>query len=278
MTETPACTAARMVNLERYPVDEPDSNSYAELVRTCRDRFVVDGLCMLPEFIRPKALDILAKEANERTVHAWFCGSTHNVYLAKNEGSPSDAGVPAGDVDARQERTFVGSIPYDRIGNGSSLRHLYLWDPLKDFVRAVLGKPRLHRFADPLGACSVNVFVDGGEHGWHFDESEFTVTLMLQAPETGGGFEYVPGIRGREDEKAIVAAVLDGDRERVLELPFTAGTLLVFGGRRTLHRVTRVGGARPRLVPVLAYAERPGLRNSEAVRKLFWGRTGTGPD
>ena len=76
MTETPACTAARMVNLERYPVDEPDSNSYAELVRTCRDRFVVDGLCMLPEFIRPKALDILAKEANERTVHAWFCGST----------------------------------------------------------------------------------------------------------------------------------------------------------------------------------------------------------
>ena len=216
MTETPACTAARMVNLERYPIDEPDSDGCVELVGQCRDRFAEDGLCM--------------------------------------------------------------SIPYDRIGDDSSLRRLYLWDPLKDFVGAVLGKPRLHRFADPLGACSVNVFVDGGEHGWHFDESEFTVTLMLQAPESGGAFEYVPGIRGREDEKAIVATVLDGDRERVLELPFTAGTLLLFGGRRTLHRVTRVGGARPRLVPVLTYAERPGLRNSEAVRKLFWGRTGTEPD
>ena len=278
MTGTPGRAAARMVNLERYPIDDPDSEACAELVRACRDRFVEDGLCMLPEFIRPPALEVLAEEANERAAQAWFCRSTHNVYLTDNGGSPHDPGVPAGDVAGRQERTFVGSIPYDRIGDDSSLRHLYLWDPLKDFVGAVLGKPRLHRFADPLGACSVNVFVDGGEHGWHFDESEFTVTLMLQAPESGGAFEYVPGIRGREDEKAIVAAVLDGDRERVLGLPFTAGTLLVFGGRRTLHRVTRVGGARPRLVPVLTYAERPGLRNSEAVRKLFWGRTGTDPD
>ena len=208
--------------------------------------------------------------ANRWLGDAWFCRSTHNVYLAHD-----DPGAPPGDVTRRQERTFVGSVPYDRIGPDAALRRLYLWDPLKDFIATVLGKSRLHRFADPLGACSVNVFVDGGEHGWHFDESEFTVTLMLQAPESGGAFEYVPGIRGRDDERAIVAAVLDGARDIVHELPFTAGTLLVFGGRQTLHRVTRVQGTRPRLVPVLTYAERPGLANSEAVRKLFWGRTGT---
>ena len=85
----------------------------------------------------------------------------------------------------------------------------------------------------------------------------------------------MPRIRGSEDEDAVVAAVLDGDRGRVLELPFTAGALLIFGGRQMLHRVTRVGGARPRLVPVLTYADRPGLANSEAVRMVFWGRTGT---
>ena len=118
------------------------------------------------------------------------------------------------------------------------------------------------------------MFVDGGEHGWHFDESEFTVTLMLQAPETGGAFEYVPQIRGRADEKDIVGRVLDGDRNGVVELPFTAGTLLIFGGNQTLHRVTRVGGKRARLVPVLCYAEEPDLVNSESVRQLFWGRTG----
>ena len=79
---------------------------------------------------------------------------------------------------------------------------------------------------------------------------------------------------GGDDAKAIVAAILDGDRSRVRELPFTAGALLMFAGRQTLHRVTRVSGARPRLVPVLAYSERPGLANSDEVRMRFWGRTG----
>ena len=269
----PVIDAARMVDLARYPIADPGSAAGAAFRQACRKRFLEDGLCMLPEFIRPEALETLAREAEGFAGDAWFCRSTHNVYLTGH-----DPATPAGDVAIRQERTFVGSIPYDRIGKGSSLRRLYLWDPLKDFVGAVLGKDRLHRFADPLGACSVNVFGDGGEHGWHFDESEFTVTLMLQPPESGGAFEYVPRIRGREDEQAIVGAVLDGDRAGVVELPFTAGALLVFGGRQTLHRVTRVHGARPRLVPVLCYAERPGLENSEAVRKLFWGRTGTEDD
>lgn len=266
---------ARMVDLERCPIADPGSAGGAAFARACRKGFLEDGLCMLPGFIRPEALEILVEEANGYIEDAWFCKSTHNVYLSQHGLGCGSPRAPSADVAERQERTFVGSVPYDRLGEGSLLERLYLWDPLREFVGAVLGKPRLHRFADPLGACSVNVFVDGGEHGWHFDESEFTVTLMLQAPESGGAFEYVPRIRGREDEEAIIAAVLDGDRGHVYELPFTAGALLVFAGRQTLHRVTRVGGARPRLVPVLTYAERPGLKNSEAVRKLFWGRTGT---
>ena len=263
-------TPASMVNLARYPIDGSDADGRDSLAQSCRRRFLRNGLCMLPEFIRPEALKVLIEETDRCIEDAWFCRSTHNVYLA-----PENPDAPPGDVAERRERTFVGSIPYDRIGEDSALRRLYLWDPLTDFIGAVLGKTPLHRFADPLGACSVNVFVDGGEHGWHFDESEFSVTLMLQAPDSGGAFEYVPGIRGREDERAIVGAVLDGGRADVHELPFTPGTLLVFGGRQTLHRVTRVSGTRARLVPVLAYAERPGLRNSEAVRKLFWGRAGT---
>ena len=70
MTGTPARTAACMVNLERYPIDNPDSEACAELARACRNRFVEDGLCMLPEFIRPRALEALAEEANERAAHA----------------------------------------------------------------------------------------------------------------------------------------------------------------------------------------------------------------
>jgi len=258
-----------LVNLSQYPIEDITRGNGKSFADQCQREYTETGLCMLPDFIKTASLDTLAQEANTLQRHAYFCKSSHNAYL-----SDDDPSVPDDDVRNRQEHTFVGSVPYDRIDEQCQLRQLYQWDPLKDFIGHVLGKSEFYRFADPFGACSINVFVDGGEHGWHFDESEYTVTLMLQKPQQGGAFEYVPCIRGREDEKVIVDEVLNGQRDKVAELPFTAGTLLIFGGRQTLHRVSRVSGDRARLVPVLCYAESPGVVNSESVRKLFWGRSG----
>ena len=260
---------SQFVNLTRYPITNLRSTEGAAFASQSRARYQQTGLCMLPEFILPSALDAMAEEANRCSDKAYFCKSTHNAYLT--EDNPD---LPADNIEKRQEQTFVGSVAYDHIAENSRLRQLYMWDPLMHFIGYVLGKKTFHRFADPFGACSINVFVDGGEHGWHFDESEFTVTLMLQAPQTGGTFEYLPQIRGLENEEALVGGVLNGDRNGVVELPFSAGTLLIFGGRQTIHRVTKVRGDRPRLVPVLCYSERPDQTNSESVRQLFWGRTG----
>jgi len=262
-------SAAEMVNLARYPIADLNSVEGVEFAEQCRQQYLETSLCMLPDFITTDAHRILTAESNSISGLAYFCKSTHNAYL-----SDDDKNLPADDVARRQEQTFVGSVPYDQIAENTHLRLLYCWDPLKNFIGYVLDKFEFYRFADPLGACSINVFVEGGEHGWHFDESEFTVTLMLQAPESGGAFEYVPQIRGNANEKEIVAGILDGDRSQVVELPFSAGTLLIFGGSQTIHRVTRVHGKRPRLVPVLCFAEQEDAKNSEAVRELFWGRTG----
>ena len=264
-----ANTAAGMVNLNRHPIADLDSTEGLALAARCRREYLDAGLCVLPEFILPAARKILASEANALSAKAYFCNNTHNAYLTAD-----DLNLPPDDAARREQQTCVGSVAYDRIDEHASLRRLYLWDPLKDFVGFVLGKPEFHRFADVFGACSINVFVDGGQHGWHFDESEFTVMLMLQPPQSGGAFEYVPRIRGLANEKEIVGGVLDGARGGVAELPFTAGTLLIFGGRQTLHRVVKVHGNRPRLTAILCYSETPGKQNSEAVRTLFWGRSG----
>ena len=265
----PQLTPQEMVDLDRYPIAELDSADALGFSAKCRESYLETGLCMLPSFVRPEALDILAQEANGLTDEAYFCKSTHNAYLTE-EGD----GLDEGDVRVRQEETYVGSVPYDKIPEQAALRSLYEWDPLRQFIGAVLDKPVLYRFADIMGACSINVFRDGGEHGWHFDESEFTTTLMLQPPEHGGTFEYVPKIRGKADEQAIVGRILDGERDGVVELPFTPGTLLIFGGNQTIHRVTKVSGERPRLVPVLCFSEDPIATNSPEVRELFWGRRG----
>ncbi len=256
-----------IIDLERYPVNRIE-NVFAG---QCRDAYRKTGICLLEGFVRDSALERLVVEVQGCLEHAFFCDGSHNAYLSE---SPACADMR----HLRQERTFVGSVPYDRLPEYGHLNALYLWDPLKDFIGFVLDKPEFHRFADPLGACSVNVFVEGGVHGWHFDESEYTVTLMLQAPEAGGEFECVPLVRGTESEFQTVNAVLDGGRENVLTLPFTPGALLIFGGKQSLHRVAPILGKRPRLVPVLCYAEQPGMQNSESVRKLFWGRTGPDPD
>ena len=261
--------AKDMVNLSRYPIHDLESSAGQEFAEKCKLEYLQTGLCALPEFVIPGALQLLASEANDFSQDAFFCRNTHNAYLTSD-----DQNLDAKDVRRRQEETYVGSVAYDLIPETAALRELYLWNPLKNFIAFVLGKKKLHRFSDTLGACSINVFVDGGEHGWHFDESEFTVTLMLQPPISGGLFEYVPMIRGHGDEHAIVQQTLDGQRQRVVQLPFTAGTLLIFGGQKTLHRVTKVTGDKPRLVPVLCFSEDPELKNSDEVRKLFWGRTG----
>lgn len=258
-----------MVDTDRYPLQDLASGPGREFLLWCRETYADTGLCMLPGFIRPDALEMLADEANAASERAYFCRSSHNAYLTED-----DATFSADSVERRQETTFVGSVAFDHIEPDALLRKLYLWDPLKDFIGGVLGKAPFYRFADPFGACSINVFTDGGEHGWHFDESEFTVTLMLQPPERGGAFEYVPLIRGREDEQQIVEQLLDGSHDGVVNLPFTAGTLLIFGGRQTIHRVTRVTGERPRLVPVFCFSEQPGMQNSTSVRQFFWGRPG----
>jgi len=169
---------ADMIDLSQYPISDLNQTHSRAFADKCRLEYKNTGLCMLPGFIKPAALEAMASEASAFSDKAYFCKSTHSAYLDDGDDS-----VSKDDVANRQEHTFVGSVAYDNIPNNSSLKQLYRWDPLKDFIGYVLGKSTFHRFADPFGACSVNVFVEGGEHGWHFDESEYTVTLMLQAPE-----------------------------------------------------------------------------------------------
>lgn len=261
----------RIIDLERYPIDQPQCDAGRRMVERARESYQRDGLCLLPGFLRNEALGSLAGEATKYLADAWYCDSRHDVYLS-GDSSTTRPGASASPPASHQQHTLVGSVPYDRIPTQSLLNRIYCWDPLVEFIGRVLSRNAMFRLEDPFGACSVNVFNDGGVHGWHFDESEFTVTLMLQAPQSGGEFEYAPSIRGLEKERDIVRSILAGNRDRVVTLPFTPGALLIFNGRNTLHRVTRVHGSRPRLVPVLCYADRPGVQNSPATRKLFWGR------
>jgi hypothetical protein len=54
--------------------------------------------------------------------------------------------------------------------------------------------------------------------------------------------------------------------------PLAAGTLNVFAGRNTAHRVTPVLGNRSRIIAVFSYYDKPGVAFSSAERIGFYGR------
>ena len=257
-----------LIDLARYPVDRLDAEAGCSLVERCRAELEAEGACVLEGFLRPEAARLALAEIEGLLDQAYYCEKDHNPYL-----SPDDPGLPADHPRNAPQVSDLGCLPDDLFAEGSVLRRLYQWDSLRAFIAALLGVPRLYPYADPLGSLNVNVFQPGQQIGWHYDNADWAVTLMLQPAETGGVYEYVPMTRepGRENYDEL-AHTLGGNRARVRELAQGEGALVLFRGRYSVHRVTPVEGTRPRLVAVLSYDTQPGVMLSEHNRKLFYGR------
>ena len=167
----------------------------------------------------------------------------------------------------------LGAVAYDLFPADSPIRQLYEWDRLTALVAALLELDVVYPYADPLGALNLAVMDDGDQLQWHFDQTDFVVSLAVQGADTGGDFEVAPQIRTADDEHYDdVARVLGGAREDVVTLPMTPGTLLVFAGRHSLHRVSPISGPTSRLVALLGYDTKPGTMSSDLLKEVRYGR------
>jgi hypothetical protein len=226
------------------------------------------GACELPGFVRPEALGEFVEDARRIAPLAHRSGGLGTVYL----------GFPDETFAADHPRQWlgnygVGAVAYDLFPDDSPVRRLFEWDELRAFVAAILGLDTVYPYADPLGALNLAVMGDGDELQWHFDQTDFVVSLALQDGEEGGDFEVAPFIRTPDDERYDdVARVLAGDREPLTVLPMTPGTLLVFAGRHSMHRVSPIHGGTPRLVALFGYDTRPGTMSSELLKAVRYGR------
>ena len=137
-----------------------------------------------------------------------------------------------------------------------------------------MGKHALHTMQDPLARVNVMAYRHGEALNWHFDRSEFTTTLLLQAPEKGGDFAYRSDLRTDDNPNYDgVARLLEGRDPEAKVIHLKAGTLNVFRGKNTAHRVTPVEGGRERIISVFSYYEKPGVMFNDEDRVRFYGRT-----
>ena len=258
-----------VVDLGRYPINDPAGSAYQDLVRACQDQLRDRGVAQLAGFLTPAAVSQMLAVTSQLTAQAWASDQDHTVYFEP----PDDAGGPD-HPRALMQHSAKKAIAYDQMPPGAPIRRLYESDDLTGFIAAVLGKQVLYRSADPLDALEIAIFGAGDELGWHFDNSEFSVTVMYQQAEAGGQFDYYPWLRGEQDENYPgVQKILLGGSDGVIRLPGSPGTLAVFRGQHALHRVTAVSGSRPRINSVLTYGERPDMKLSALTQQLFYGRT-----
>jgi hypothetical protein len=226
------------------------------------------GACEIPSFVRAEALDAFINDARALAPRSHRSGGPGTVYL----GFPDESFPP----DHPQQwlgNYGVGAVAYDLFPADSPIRRLYEWDELTRFVAAILELDAIFPYADPLGALNLAVMTDDDELQWHFDQTDFVVSLALQDADTGGDFEVAPQIRSADDEHYDdVKAVLDGDHSQIVTLPMTPGTLLVFAGRYSLHRVSPIHGTTPRLVALFGYDTKPGTMSSELLKEVRYGR------
>jgi len=266
---TTTCTYEDVVDLRRYPISEPGRAEYRTLVQSCRDQLRDRGVAQLDGFLTPAAVSEMIAESGRLAEHAWVSNQSHTIYFR-----PPDDSAGPDHPRALMQHSAKKAIAYDLIPAGAPMRRLYESDDMTAFIAAVLGKPVLYRSADPFDALQIAVFEDGDELGWHFDNSEFSVTVMYTESEAGGHFDYCPGLRDSRDENyPAVQKVLLGDPGAVVRLPTSPGTLAVFRGQHALHRVTPVSGPRPRINSVLTYGEHPGMKLNRLTQELFYGRT-----
>lgn len=269
MASVPSEDPSRFVDLERYPILALESDGGRALVTHCREQLAAMGACELPGFVTAAATERMAKEAESLIPLGHHAAGPATVYLALPDGT-----LPEGHPRRVMGHAAVSAVAYDRIPGSHALRQLYEWEPLLHFVAAALDKAPLYRYADPFGALNVAIMKEGDQLFWHFDQTDFVVSLALRDAVAGGDFEYTPRIRSRDDEcYDAVRRVLEGDRGPVRQIPMTPGTLLLFEGRDSMHRVTRVEGEGERLVALLAYDTRPDTVSSSLLQQVRYGRT-----
>jgi hypothetical protein len=255
-------TRGTLVDLDRYPLDRPGGPGWTATVARARAELADTGCTVLRGFVLPLAE--LRREGAALAPAAYRDVQTVTVY-----NTAPDPALPPEHPGSWTVERGNAFVPADRIPPDALIARLYHDGRFRHFLAECLGVREIHELADPLAGLCLNVVAPGREHPWHFDTNEFAVSLLTQAPEGGGVFEYHPGIRTPRDERfAEVRAALAGRPGRTLTL--RVGDLQLFRGRYSLHRVTPVTGTRERHTAILSYSERPGVVGSaERTRQLF---------
>ena len=263
-------TAPDLIDLDRYPITNPVSGVTRALIAEQRRSLAHKGVAILPGFVKPDVIAAMARQGDALKERAHLEDVWGSPYLEL-----PDESYPTGHPRRANVHSLTWVIAYDLIPKGTLARLLYEWDPLMHFIGEILERRPLYRMADPMGALNVTLMDADHVQGWHYDNADFVVSLAIRSSRAGGTFECAPLIRSAADEHydEVAAVLRDEAPERVEIFPMTPGTLMIFAGRNSVHRVSPVQGDISRQVALFAYDTRPDADSTALFKMLRYGRS-----
>ena len=265
---TPTMPLSELVDLERYPIDQPDSKQYGAAVDQAREGLRAVGCAVIKDLVRPDGLAQLGAEIWERKSTTHFSTQVMNPYFHFHHNPDFPDRHP---MNTLLERSS-GFIPGDSWEDTTSMRFMFEHPAVARFLADCLEIAELHPYADPLAGLTANILDPGQQFTWHFDTNDFAVTVLVEEADDGGLFEYVPAIRSDGDEGFDhIQHVLEGGRNGVHTLDLQPGDMQIFRGRHSLHSVSRVSAdSKPRHAAIFAYTEKPNvIGRLERTEQLF---------
>ena len=269
---TPAIerSLAGLLNLDEYPIHEPDHPARARLVARARADLASHQCCSIPNLLNPEAQAEMVREALSLQSAANHNNSLRNCYLHRQ----IDPELPPDHPRNLQDRSSVRMVAYDQIAGDSLLKAFYHSDAVRTLVADIVQEGELFDNEDPYQPANYVCYQDGDESSWHFDsDNSFTMTLMIQAAQEGGDFQMSPNAREDDDENYDhVRELLNGNRDDTIRtISREPGALCIFRGCNSLHRVTPVSGDVLRIMGVFVYEFSPGQLGDPEVNATIYG-------
>ena len=238
-----------------------------------RAQMAATGACEIPGFVRADALPAFVDDARrlasrrvpQRRARHRLPRLSRRVVPAR---PPAAVARPV-----RRRRGGLRPVP-GRLADPPPLR---VARAAPRFVAAILGLDEIYPYADPLGALNLAVMTDGDQLQWHFDQTDFVVSLAIQDADVGGDFESraADPHRRRRALRRRGATCSPATRGRVVTLPMTPGHAAACSRAATRCTGSRpIAGTTPRLVALLGYDTKPGTMSSELLKEVRYGRVG----
>lgn len=257
---------ASLVDLAHYPIDEPGCARYREVIARGRRELAENGALALEGFLSAAGLERLQAEVAELLPEARCRANQESAYgLVPDDDVPEDHPYR---IKASQQRHHVARHQMPQ----AAIDALYHWAPMRRLGADLMGRSEIFVHEDPSNAFVLMVYKQGDHLAWHFDKTDYSLAITIQAAESGGFFEYVPALRSADDECFDdVKKVLMGERSRVVKSRSKPGVFTMIKGNFALHRVTPVEGMAPRVQLVFCYENEPGIKLDVETRKFFYG-------